>query len=355
MNGYLLSIFVAAVCIALTLGDILSTLENSGKNSTPVFDDKRSSSKTAAVIVAGAWRLPSGELSRAFKNRVLAGARVALLTGTSILLLTGGRNESHQAKKFLLELRNSSTLIFPPPVEDQQLDEDEHHQLSPAKKELAWKLAREIGDFETFGEFLESSRQQQRTQLNILVENVSTTTAENAVFAAEILRRVLAGIDHESESESDASVGGGAWCPDCTFVVVSSPYHLLRCKVLFSKHLSSAHATTGRTAHPINVLTYGSSRDEQEYRFPQEKIIFSSTTSFSSSGGVAMIANELVPTKLAQAAHTVYMTYRHWRAYLRTAMMSMTSYMRVREMGAIGKSLFKGSMTFDELADEIFK
>ncbi len=341
-----MSMFVLAVICAIVLRDAFIGLEG---YDTPSAVLNNTAPPPTAVIVAGAWRLPSGALSRAFTNRILAGARVALLTESPILLLTGGHNESVKAKEYLMQLRNASSLLFPssftlssvaaesPAADDDEYGDDgEEVRLSPAMASRAAGLALEMEKHETLGDFLEAMRPPQR--LTVLFENVSTTTAQNAIFAQLALRDAHVGemtdfatlFPAAAAKDTTNMSAQKVWhCTGCRFVVVSSPYHLLRCRALFAKYLAFGWVAT-------EVLTYSSGHDEWELVLPTDGVIAASDSLFGT--------DILVPGFLARAAHTVFLTYRHWRSHVRATMMSLGWYMGLREFGAIAKGMYTGEL-----------
>ncbi len=357
----MMSIFVLAVCSAILLRDAATMLEGSTDPGQILGAVAAGAPPPDAVIIAGAWRLPCGNLSRAFTNRITAGLRIALLTGSPILLLTGGNNESVAAKEFLLQMRNASSVIFSSAISAAaEEDRGDNVGMTPELLTRAHLLAEDMNHFATFGEFLESMRPPQK--LSILVENRSTTTAENARFARAVLQEAHVGeatevsllfpelkknsVRQETDVAASPQQVQRLWhFPGAKFIVVSSPYHLLRCRALFLKYLSvwaPPHEETGKNGWKgTQVLTYASTQDEYELSLPDEGVIYASDSLFGT--------DVLVPQFLARAAHTVFLTYRHWRAHLRATTMSMGWYMRLREFGAIVKGLYTGQLTLASL------
>lgn len=178
----------------------------------------------ASVVIAGAWRHPPavvgarGKLARAFTLRLERGVDVAVRLGIDHVVLTGGRNDSQDARRVLLTRYGGAAAA----------DIPSDRAAGPVLASLT--VALDNGTVAT-------------RNVTIHIETKSTTTHTNAVEAAKVL--------------AAANLSGPV-------VVVSSPYHLRRCAIFFRK--AFRNATTGVLHRP--VYTVGSDPDEFELVLP---------------------------------------------------------------------------------------
>lgn len=305
------SSIVGSVLAVLLAGLVAKSLLQSDEDAVYelLVDANDAGNDIGAVIVAGAWRLPNGSLSRAFTQRVLSGARFALLLDAKVLLLTGGHNESLLAEKYLreLSLTGQENALFPQSVVS---------SLPEKAARRAAKLNERLRSFVTFGDFVDyQTRSETGTALpggfKIVTENVSTTTYENALHAARTLKNM-------SFSSIDR------------VLVVSSPYHMLRCKVLFSR------MTPEVTREVLVVPTM--EKYETELIVPEEWWVSMTTVppTFRES--------RVVPRPLALAAHSIHRTYANWRAHLRISALSLFPVSLARECVAFAVNGLRGHL-----------
>jgi hypothetical protein len=207
----------------------------------------------ASVVIAGAWRHPGvglqrGALSRAFRNRILKGLRVAADLQIHNVIFTGGAWDAIDARRWALEefatssVNLTALMTTEPMVADLTLrlsgdmedeDDDEVAMSAHASSDAAGEedshvvaAANAGSDIGVVLRTLEGMR--------LWVENVSTTTSSNAIETAKIVNRHLEGGE---------------------VVVVSSGYHLPRCRVLFRKHLGRRQVfTIGTQASEFEVV-----------------------------------------------------------------------------------------------------
>jgi hypothetical protein len=188
--------------------------------------------ENASVIIAGAWRHPPrfrrgrGELSKAFKLRVRRGVEVAARYGIRNIVFTGALWDSLDARRWALE--EFSTMM-----------RSRHNRTALRSPEpLTASLAINVVDDDSDSADGERTATVVAPDVRLHVENKSTTTATNAAEAAALL---------------DAQLPGGA------VVVVSSAYHLPRCRLYFRKYMKQRQ-----------VFTVPADADEFELVMPTE-------------------------------------------------------------------------------------
>lgn len=270
---------VACVCVWLAW-------LHCGHDSLTVLEMLRLNKRLDCVVVAGAWRLPDGSLSRAFKQRLLTGAALSMFGRAKKLILTGGRNDSIVALDFLDEQNPALLLQWFTSVWGVEPPTGLRDAVS------RHITMRDLWDAHVVGTV-------------VLYENVSTTTESNAVEAQKLLG-----------SSSTGEV-----------VVVSSPYHLRRCRILFSQHVIGG------------VLTFGSPSTELEWVLPPHPLFVRHVPHNTSS--LVML--------LTSACKSARITYNHWAAHLRTTFLSFPVYGALREFGAFVVNLHRGTMSVHNL------
>jgi hypothetical protein len=177
-----------------------------------VLSDRELRTREVVVVVPGAWRTSAatvgarGRLSRAFTQRLRGGVSIAKRLRATHLVIAGGHWDSIDAREWVSR-------------------ELKHDALAPPSHGNV--------DVENPVTVTFPSGGETRTLL-LWAENRSTTTAENAVEVAALLAA-----NHKTVS------------PGADVVVVSSGYHLARCRIYFRRYL------TGR-----RVFTVASPRNE---------------------------------------------------------------------------------------------
>ena len=311
------------------------------------------------VVVAGAWRRMNGTLSLAFQQRLAKGVAVALRYNATAIVLTGGRNDSHIAQAWLLHSwKPAESFIF-----DDNPEQDV--DLSPEVR-MKFQLLRQSKSL--FG-WMQSIP----TPFRFLVENVSKTTVENAIEAAKVIQA----------DENNTFPGRGG-----SVAVVSSPYHLRRCKILFERHLKRRVFTVGSPAmefeltlpsHTIYWMAFTrntSAAPKPAWEVEKENNESDAAAAAASTSASAAAAEpvqgsaqpgaqqglrnsyrvnlnrfpgSLLPDSVVLLAHTIYVTWRHWIAHLRAVWLSAPGVGALREIGAFPVNFYRGAFSLTEI------
>ena len=134
------------------------------------------------IVVAGAWLLPDATMSQTFHSRIARAVQLHRDHPRATLVFTGGLNDSVAA-------------------------------LAHARTALGGCVA----------------------PLACVYENASRSTLGNAEEVASLLLGARGGDGQRDEVEAAAEEGGGARSSGAVLLVVSTPYHLARCLVYFSR------------------------------------------------------------------------------------------------------------------------
>lgn len=264
------------------------------------------------VVIPGAWRRPDGSLSLAFQRRIDHGVRVALLFSAKYIILTGGLNDSALASEYLHSHRDSASLFsdsfisgLPTDVQSRALD-------------IQSKLRYQQLSGDTLGEVIRRANYQgNHGQMpQIITENVSTTTFENAIETRKVL---------------DQLPGRGN--VPLTVAVVTSMFHVHRCRILFGKEVR------GCKAPGCTTIVIGTSESMMEVTWPSEW--FSSVDVPPPS----LAHLRFVPHGVKVLLNSLYCTYANWRAHIRCSMLSIEAVSKVRELFAYFKAFGVGQLT----------
>ncbi|KEG11478.1 hypothetical protein DQ04_02581060 [Trypanosoma grayi] len=96
--------------------DVAESLANTAAASSSSSGSTFNANGSVAVVVLGVASLPDGIITSAFKQRLLQGVRVALLTGSPWVVVPCGLEERRNAEDFLWGLQPPGEALFPDAV-----------------------------------------------------------------------------------------------------------------------------------------------------------------------------------------------------------------------------------------------
>eukprot|EP01087_Luapelamoeba_hula_P003157 TRINITY_DN1296_c1_g1_i1.p1 TRINITY_DN1296_c1_g1~~TRINITY_DN1296_c1_g1_i1.p1 ORF type:complete len:332 (-),score=73.04 TRINITY_DN1296_c1_g1_i1:84-1079(-) len=194
------------------------------------------------VVVPGAWRRPRlrdattctslpgrAPLSRVFRGRLERAVEVVITHGFGELILTGGRSEAIDARTWVIARFHPDGPLIP---------EVSHFAINTTTTTTANDLA---------PQHVELAIGNRRAFVTIHVEDESTTTSSNAYEVARLLHSHNNNTTNNNNNNNNTTTNTLTLQSIRNVVIVSSAYHLLRCRIIFTKALLLLPTATNAT------------------------------------------------------------------------------------------------------------